>query len=108
MNDLLRPALYNAWQSIIPVNQATTIPEKLYDIVGPVCETGDFLGKERLLAIATEDLLAVRSSGAYGFVMSSNYNSRPRACEVMVDGNQFRTVRRRETYQDLMGHEQFE
>ena len=105
MNDLLRPALYSAWQSIIPVYAGSAAPQKLYDIVGPVCETGDFLGKDRLLCIEPNDLLAVRSSGAYGFVMSSNYNSRPRACEIMVDNNTFRVVRERETYQDLFKHE---
>lgn len=104
MNDLLRPALYSAWQSIIPVNQNDN-PVKTYDIVGPVCETGDFLGKERELSIAPDDLLAVRSAGAYGFVMSSNYNSRPRACEVMVDGSHFKVVRERETYEDLFNKE---
>jgi len=102
MNDLLRPALYNAWQSIMPVNKHSSVPEKCYDIVGPICETGDFIGKDRHLSIKPNDLLAVRSSGAYGFVMSSNYNSRPRACEVMVDGDKFTVVRERETYEDLI------
>src|SRR5690606_6504549 len=92
MNDLLRPALYQAWQNIIPVNIRSQASE-VYDVVGPVCETGDFLGKDRSLAIQAGDLLAVRSAGAYGFVMSSNYNTRPRAAEVMVDGNQFHVVR---------------
>lgn len=100
MNDLLRPALYQAWQEIVPV-----LPRKgelkTYDLVGPVCETGDFLGKDRALTIETGDLLAVRSSGAYGFVMSSNYNSRCRAAEIMVDGNKAHVVRQRETLESL-------
>ena len=101
MNDLIRPALYSAWQEIIPV-----IPREgetaTYDIVGPVCETGDFLGKERDLNIQAGDLLAVRSSGAYGFTMASNYNTRPRAAEVMVDGDTVYVVRQRETLDDLL------
>jgi diaminopimelate decarboxylase len=99
MNDLLRPALYGAWQAIVPVQQhvSGTVPEKLYDVVGPVCESSDFLGKERLLAIAPGDLLGVRTAGAYGFVMSSNYNTRNRVAEIMVDGDQATVVRRRET-----------
>lgn len=100
MNDLLRPALYSAWQNIIPV-----IPRKgttnNYDIVGPVCETGDFLGKDRALNIAAGDFLAVRSAGAYGFTMSSNYNTRPRSAELMVDGEQVHLVRARETLPQL-------
>ncbi|MEN8221440.1 MAG: diaminopimelate decarboxylase, partial [Pseudomonadota bacterium] len=86
MNDLLRPALYNAWQEILPVQPRQDEAVQDYDIVGPVCETGDFLGKNRALALREGDLLAVRTSGAYGFTMSSNYNSRPRAAELMVDG----------------------
>ena len=99
MNDLLRPALYGAWQAIVPVQQHVpgTVPEKLYDVVGPVCESSDFLGKERLLAIAPGDLLAVRTAGAYGFVMSSNYNTRNRVAEIMVDGDKATVVRQRET-----------
>lgn len=99
MNDLLRPALYGAWQAIEPVSLKQTGQHTghAYDIVGPVCESGDFLGKDRWLAIAPGDLLAVRSAGAYGFVMSSNYNTRNRAAEVMVDGNQATVVRKRET-----------
>jgi len=100
MNDLLRPALYSAWQAIEPVRPRST-PAQHYDIVGPVCESADFLGKDRLLALEAGDLLAVRSSGAYGFVMSSNYNSRPRAAEVMVDGASTYLVRERETVADL-------
>ena len=102
MNDLQRPALYAAWHDIIPVQPRTDEPARHYDIVGPVCETGDFLGKDRELALAEGDLLAVRSAGAYGFTMSSNYNSRPRAAEVMVDGDRYHVIRDRETLQDLM------
>lgn len=101
MNDLLRPSLYGAWQAIIPVQPRLDTPPRVYDLVGPVCETGDFLGKERELALAPGDLLAVRSAGAYGFSMSSNYNSRPRAAEVMVDGAHVHVVRERETLDDL-------
>ncbi len=104
MNDLVRPALYDAWQDIVPV-----IPRqgeaRQYDVVGPVCETGDFLGKDRALIIEQGDLLAVRSAGAYGFSMSSNYNSRPRAAEVMVDGRQVHLVRPRETLTALYSGE---
>ena len=101
MNDLVRPALYGAWQDIIPVKNDSTAPELVWDIVGPVCETGDFLGKERTLKLSQNDLLAVRSSGAYGFTMSSNYNSRPRVVEVMVDDDQIHVVRERETLAQL-------
>jgi diaminopimelate decarboxylase len=101
MNDLLRPSLYQAWQQIIPVEENQQQAEHCYDVVGPVCETGDFLGKDRSLAIAPGDLLAVRSAGAYGFTMSSNYNSRPRVAEVMVDGNQHYQIRARETLEQL-------
>jgi diaminopimelate decarboxylase len=104
MNDLVRPSLYGAWQEIVPVIQAER-PVKTYDVVGPVCETGDFLGKERPLAIAEGDLLAVRSSGAYGFTMASNYNTRPRAAEILVDGNNAHIVRERETIASLMNGE---
>ena len=102
MNDLLRPALYDAWQEIVPVVPRTDVATQHYDIVGPICETGDFLGKDRELAISSGDLLAVRSAGAYGFSMSSNYNTRPRAAEVMVDGKQFHVIRQRETIDDLL------
>lgn len=101
MNDLIRPALYSAWQAIIPLDKTLERPAAVYDIVGPVCETGDFIGKDRELSITEGDLLAVRSAGAYGFVMASNYNSRPRAAEVMVDGDQARVVREREQLSDL-------
>ncbi|WP_348673163.1 diaminopimelate decarboxylase [uncultured Abyssibacter sp.] len=101
MNDLIRPTLYNAWQNIVPVQPRDDIPMHRYDIVGPVCESGDWLGRDRDLAIAAGDLLAVRSAGAYGFTMSSNYNSRPRAAEVMVDDDQVHLVRAREALTDL-------
>lgn len=105
MNDLLRPALYQSWQAIVPVEAESKAPAAVYDIVGPICETGDFLGKDRELAIEQGDLLAIRSAGAYGFTMSSNYNSRPRAAEVMVDGDTVHLVRERETVQDLFAGE---
>ena len=101
MNDMLRPSLYSAWQNIIRVEQASDAPVRTYDVVGPVCETGDFLGKDRDLAAAPGDLLAVRSAGAYGFVMASNYNSRCRPAEVMVDGDKVIVVREREILKDL-------
>jgi diaminopimelate decarboxylase len=101
MNDLMRPALYNAWQEILPVQQRMDEVAQVYDVVGPVCETGDWLGRERELAIREGDLLAIRSAGAYGFVMSSNYNTRPRAAEVMVDGDRAHVVRMREAQDDL-------
>ncbi len=104
MNDLMRPALYSAWQEIIPLNKKEG-PAQRYDIVGPICETGDFLGKDRELFIEAGDLLAIRSSGAYGFTMSSNYNSRPRVAEVMVDGAQVHVVRERETIESLFANE---
>ncbi len=106
MNDLVRPSLYGAWQDIVKVSTETSQPQQVWDLVGPVCETGDFLGKGRELALAPNDLLAVRSAGAYGFTMSSNYNSRPRAAEVMVDGDQVHVIRARETLQQLWQGEQ--
>ncbi|HBV76529.1 MULTISPECIES: diaminopimelate decarboxylase [Vibrio] len=100
MNDLIRPSLYQAWMDIVPVvprqGDVTT-----YDLVGPICETGDFLGKDRELVLEEGDLLAVRSAGAYGFVMSSNYNTRARAAEVIVDGDQAHLVRKREELTSL-------
>jgi diaminopimelate decarboxylase len=105
MNDLIRPALYSAWQDIIPVDRRSH-SGITYDVVGPVCETGDFLGKQRELAIEQGDLLAVRSAGAYGFTMSSNYNSRPRAAEILVDGDQAHLIRRRESLEELFSQEQ--
>jgi len=113
MNDLMRPTLYQAWQEIIPVitpvdddaHSEQEVDERIYDLVGPICETGDFLGKDRLLSIKADDLLAIRSCGAYGFTMSSNYNSRPRAAEVMVDGEQHYLVRERESIASLFSNE---
>ena len=106
MNDLIRPALYGAWMDIVPVDpRCDDTPTRDYDVVGPVCETGDFLGKERRLKIQSGDVLAVKSAGAYGFVMSSNYNTRGRAAEVMVDGGKAFVVRRRETVQELFAGE---
>ncbi len=104
MNDNIRPALYQAWQDIRPV-QPHSGDTRTWDLVGPVCETGDFLGKDRALSLAEGDLLAVMSAGAYGFVMSSNYNTRPRAAEVMVDGDQVHLVRERETLNSLLAGE---
>jgi diaminopimelate decarboxylase len=106
MNDLLRPALYSAWMDIVSVCPRQDVPEQVYDVVGPVCETGDFLGKERSLAIMAGDLLAIRSAGAYGFSMSSNYNSRNRAVELLVDGEQVHLARRRETFAEQFALEQ--
>lgn len=105
MNDLMRPALYNAWHNIIPVTQQSNQPDQYYDIVGPVCETGDWLGKERLLNISAGDLLAICSVGAYGFILSSNYNSRPRPPEVMVQNDQAFLVRPREVLTELFAGE---
>jgi diaminopimelate decarboxylase len=102
MNDLLRPALYDAWHAIVPVRETADGTPANYDIVGPVCESGDWLGRDRLLTLAPGDLLAIRTAGAYGFTMSSNYNTRPRAAEVMVDGGAIHLVRERETLDDLM------
>ena len=104
MNDLIRPALYQAWMDVSPV-QPRDGESRNYDLVGPICETGDFLAKDRQLVLAEGDLLAVRSAGAYGFVMSSNYNTRGRAAEVLVDGEQAYEVRRRETVQELYAGE---
>jgi diaminopimelate decarboxylase len=104
MNDNIRPALYSAWQNIVPVEQRDN-DILSYDVVGPVCETGDFLGKDRELSVEAGDYLAVRSSGAYGFTMSSNYNSRARAAEIMVDGDTMHLVRQRETIESLWAGE---
>ncbi len=101
MNDLMRPALYGAWQEIVALEPREG--ESLdYDLVGPVCETGDFLGKERSLCLQVGDFLAVKSAGAYGFTMSSNYNTRPRAVEIMVDGDRVHVIRQRETVDQLL------
>ena len=104
MNDLIRPALYSAWQAIEPV-ETLTRESKIYDVVGPICESADFLGKQRELAIAEDDLLCVRSAGAYAFVMSSNYNTRPRAAEVMIDGDKAHVVGEREKLDTLFARE---
>lgn len=104
MNDLLRPALYSAWQDIVPVtprSEDDPTETHTFDVVGPVCETGDFLGKNRSLKITSGDVLAVKSAGAYGFVMSSNYNTRARAAEILVDGRDIHVVRKREVIKDL-------
>lgn len=101
MNDLIRPSFYDAWHGVLPVREAATAASKTWDLVGPVCETGDWLARDRALALAEGDLLAIRTAGAYGFTMSSNYNSRPRAAEVLVDGGVAHVVRARETLDDL-------
>lgn len=101
MNDLIRPSLYQAWQEIVPVQIHTQGVEKLFDVVGPVCESGDFLGKERKFILQEGDYLAVKDAGAYGFVMSSQYNSRPRAAEVLLTATGPRLIRERETFADL-------
>ncbi|MGI4837202.1 MAG: diaminopimelate decarboxylase [Janthinobacterium lividum] len=105
MNDMIRPALYQAWMNVTAVSPRTDIAPRAYDVVGPICETGDFLAKDRQLAIAEGDLLALHSAGAYGFVMSSNYNTRGRCAEVLVDGDQAFEVRRRETVAELYAGE---
>ena len=105
MNDLIRPALYQSWQAIMPVKEMLEEADTTYDIVGPICESADFLGKDRKLNLEQGDLLAIRSVGAYGFTMSSNYNSRPRAVEVMVDGESTTIIRERETIESLFENE---
>jgi diaminopimelate decarboxylase len=105
MNDLIRPSLYHAWQAIVPVDEHPDGTPGVYDVVGPVCETGDFLGKDRELTVKPGSLLAVRSAGAYGFTMASNYNTRPRAAEVLVDATQAHLVRRRESINELFAGE---
>jgi len=103
MNDFIRPAFYNAYHHFWPVTKKDDAKRWVYDIVGPICESGDFFAKDRELQdVRSGDLLALMTAGAYGFTMSSNYNSRPRACEVMVKGASFKVVRKRETYQDLV------
>jgi diaminopimelate decarboxylase len=102
MNDFIRPSLYDAFHTVLPAKQSSRKP-KLQDVVGPVCESGDFFAKDRnLQECAPDELLAITEAGAYGFSMSSNYNSRTRAAEVLVDGKHFRVIRRRESYQDLV------
>lgn len=106
MNDLIRPSLYDAYHDIGPVLQPEELSKEVYDVVGPICESGDFFAKGRSIPrLSPGDLVAVMSAGAYGFVMSSNYNSRPRACEVLVSGNKFSIVRKRETFQSLISGE---
>jgi diaminopimelate decarboxylase len=102
MNDLIRPSLYGAWQEIIRVEANSPAEEKIYDVVGAICESSDFLGKDRALRLDQGDLLAIRSSGAYAFGMASNYNTRARAAEVMVDGERHYCVRDREQFSDLI------
>ena len=105
MNDLLRPALYQAWHEVVRADRGPDRKMLTCDVVGPVCETGDFIARDRQLAVAPGDLVAVRSVGAYGFVMASNYNTRPRPAEVMVDGDQLHVVREREQTADLFSAE---
>ena len=105
MNDLIRPALYEAWMDIQSVNPKHDVEVKTWDLVGAICETGDFLGKERDFALQENDVLAVLGAGAYGFVMSSNYNTRGRAAEVMVNGDQAYLIRERETIESLWERE---
>ena len=104
MNDLLRPALYKANHQVVPLLEQNISHNKV-DVVGPVCESGDYLAKEAEVEIKEDEFLAVRTAGAYGFVMSSNYNSRPRACEILVEGDDFRLIRQRESHDDLFKHE---
>lgn len=106
MNDLARPAMYGAYHAIEPLRERQDTSPMVYDVVGPVCESGDWLGRDRELAVTAGDLLAIRSAGAYGFVMSSNYNTRVRAAEVLVDGDQVHLARRRETVSELLAAEQ--
>ena len=105
MNDLMRPALYDAWHDILPVQERSDAVTGNYAIVGPVCESGDFLGHDRALALAQDDLLAICSTGAYGMSMSSNYNTRPRAAEVMIDGKQMHLIHARERIENLLAQE---
>ncbi|MBI5683390.1 MAG: diaminopimelate decarboxylase [Deltaproteobacteria bacterium] len=108
MNDLARPSLYGSYHTIKPVKKNTSKKEIIVDVVGPICESGDFFAKDRELPpFKSGDLMAIMSAGAYGFSMSSNYNSRPRVCEVMVNGNKFRIIRERELYKDLIKGERF-
>jgi diaminopimelate decarboxylase len=102
MNDLIRPSFYDAWHAVLPVRERTDTAKQSWDLVGPVCESGDWLARDRELALAENDLLAFRTAGAYGFTMSSNYNTRGRAAEVLVDGTQMHLVRAREGFEDLV------
>ncbi len=105
MNDLIRPSLYDAYHDMLPVKK-NTVAAKSYEIVGPVCETGDFLGRDRKLSIVNGDLLAIMSAGAYGMSMSSNYNTRSRAAEILVSGGQMHLIRQRETFDQMIAGEQ--
>ena len=105
MNDLLRPSFYNAYHQVLPIQENARGTQANWDLVGPICETGDFLAKDRYLSLSAGDYLALMSAGAYGFVMSSNYNSRPRVAEIMVAGNSHQCVRQRETIEDLFTKE---
>jgi diaminopimelate decarboxylase len=104
MTELMRPALYEAYHGIVPV-QTKQVASSTYDVVGPVCESGDWLGKDRQLAVEEGDLLAILSAGAYGFVMASNYNTRPKPAEIMVDGKNVHVIRKRENIADLFAGE---
>ena len=108
MNDMIRPSLYSAWMKIEEADQTLNRPSALYDVVGPICETGDFLGKERELKVASGDYLVMHGAGAYGFSMASNYNSRPRACEIMVKDTKAVVIREREEIADIWRHERKE
>jgi len=105
MNDLLRPALYQAFHAIKPVKQESGLETQVFDVVGPVCESADVLGHDRELAVKAGDLLAICSAGAYSFVMANNYNSRPKPPEILVDGDIIHTIRERETYDQLLAGE---
>lgn len=107
MNDLLRPALYQAFHNIIPAEINHECPKLTGDVVGGVCETGDFLGQDRTLAVQAGDVLAIRSCGAYGASMSSNYNSRPKLAEIMIDGNLMKLIQRRESFEDMIKNESY-
>ncbi|MCB1212496.1 MAG: diaminopimelate decarboxylase, partial [Verrucomicrobiales bacterium] len=103
MNDLIRPTLYEGWHQIVPVQKASDSATETVDVVGPICETGDFLAQDREIPVVKEgDLLAVMSAGAYGFTMASNYNSRPLVAEILVDGADAHVVRERQTLEDLV------
>ena len=106
MNDLIRPALYQAWHDVVPLTRLGQSDAKIYDVVGPVCESADFLAKDRRLVLSEGDHIVIGSAGAYGFVLSSNYNARPRPAEVMVDGEDYHVVRSRETFEQMLNGEQ--
>ena len=108
MNDLIRPALYNSWMNIVEVKKHQDAEVDLYDVVGPVCESDDFLGKERKLAVAAGEYLAVRGAGAYGSSMSSNYNSRPLCSEILVDKDKAYVIRKRQDFSQMWENESIE